>query len=56
MVERIIEVIIHDVVNVNDMQFEFTPGHGTTDAIFILRKFRKNALERIVIFTLHLLT
>ena len=37
VVERIFEVIIHDVVNVDDMQFGFLPGRGTTDAIFILR-------------------
>ena len=53
VVERIINVIIRDVVNVDDMQFGFMLERGTTDAILI---FRKNTSERIVIFTLHLLT
>ena len=37
VVERITEVIIHDVVNVDDMQFGFMPVSGKTDTIFILR-------------------
>ena len=36
VVERIIEVIIRDVVNVNDMQFGFMPGCGAIEAILIL--------------------
>ena len=55
VVERIIEVIIRAVVNVDDMQFRFMPGRGTTNAIFILRQIQESTSERIVIFTLHLL-
>ena len=55
VVERIIEVIIRAVVNVDDMQFGFMPGRGTTNAIFILRQIQESTSERIVIFTLHLL-
>ena len=40
-VEGIIEVIIRDVVNVIDIQFWFIPGHGTADAIFILRQIQE---------------
>ena len=37
MVERIIEKHITSQVSIDEMQFGFMPGRGTTDAIFILR-------------------
>ena len=37
------------VVNVDDTHFGSIFGHGTTDAIFILRQTRKNTLEKVVI-------
>ena len=46
MVERIIEVIIRDVVNVDDMQFGFMPGRGTTPAIFILGQIQKKYIGK----------
>ena len=56
IVELIIEVSIRDVVNVDDIQFGFMTGRGTTDTIFILRQIQENTSERIVIFILHPLT
>ena len=41
MVEQIIEVITCDEVNVDDMQFGFMTGRGTTDTIFILRHIQE---------------
>ena len=38
--EQIIETINWNVVNVNDMQFGFMPGHEATDVIFILRQIQ----------------
>ena len=38
VVGRIIKDIIRNVVNVDDMQFGFMLGRGTTDAIFPLRQ------------------
>ena len=56
IVELIIEVSIRGVVNVDDIQFGFMTGRGTTDTIFILRQIQENTSERIVIFILHPLT
>ena len=36
-IERVIEKIIREIISIDDMQFGFMPGRGTTDAIFILR-------------------
>ena len=40
VVKRITEVTIRDAVNVDDMQYAFKAGHGTTDTIFILRQIQ----------------
>ena len=40
VVERITEVTIRDAVNVDDMQYAFKAGHGTTDTNFILRQIQ----------------
>ena len=40
VVGRIIKDIIRNVVNVDDMQFGFMLGRGTTDAIFPLRQIQ----------------
>ena len=55
-VERIVKDIIRNVVNVDDRQFGFMLGRGTTDAIFNLGQIQENTSQRIVIFTLPLLT
>ena len=38
-IERVIEKIIREI-SIDDMQFGFMPGRGTTDAIFILRQLQ----------------
>ena len=38
VLERVVEVMIRDIVDLDSMQFGFHPGRGTTDAIFILRQ------------------
>ena len=38
IVEKILEKRIKTLVEVDDMQFSFMPGKGTTDALFIVRK------------------
>ena len=46
VVERVVEKIIREQVNINDMQFGFMPGKGTTDAIFILRQLQEKYLAK----------
>ena len=44
--ERVLEVRIREQVNINDMQFGFMPGKGTTDAIFITRQVQEKHLAK----------
>ena len=41
IVERVQEKRIGELVKVDDMQFGFMPGKGTTDALFILRRMQE---------------
>ena len=44
--ERVLEARIRSSVNINDMQFGFMPGKGTTDAIFIVRQVQEKFLAK----------
>ena len=46
VVERVIERRLRSKVVINDMQFGFRPGKGTTDAIFIVRQMQERYLEK----------
>ena len=39
--ERIIEKRLRSRVELNDMHFGFSPGKGTTDAIFVVRQMQE---------------
>ena len=41
IVERVLERRIRTLINLNEMHFEFMPGKGTWDAIFIVRKMQE---------------
>ena len=41
ILEKALESRIRQIVELDEMQFGFTPGRGTTDAIFIVRQLRE---------------
>ena len=44
VLERIVDGLIRQVVSINDSQFGFVPGRGTTDAIFVVRQLQEKYL------------
>ena len=40
-VERIVDCLIRQLVSIDDSQFGFVPGRGTTDAVFVVRQLRE---------------
>ena len=44
LVEHVLEIQIRKIININEMQFGFIPGRGTTDAIFIIRQLQEKYL------------
>ena len=46
IVEKVLEKRIRVLVEVDNMQFGFMPGRGTTDALFILRSMQKVYREK----------
>jgi len=46
VLERVIEKRVRSKVCINDMQFGFRPGRGTTDAIFIVRQIQERFVEK----------
>ena len=45
VVERVIEKIMRESIVIDDMEFGFMPGCGTTDAIFIVRQLQEKVLD-----------
>ena len=44
ILERIVDGLIRQVVSIEDSQFGFVPGRGTTDAIFVVRQLQEKYL------------
>ena len=40
VLERIVDGLIRQLLSINDSQFGFVPGRGTTDAIFVVRQLQ----------------
>ena len=46
VLEQIVETQIRSSIKIDDMQFGFMPGSGTTDAIFIVRQLQEKFLAK----------
>ena len=46
ILERILESIIREQIDIDSMQYGFMPGRGTTNAIFILRQMQEKYLGK----------
>ena len=46
IVEKVPERRMWRMVKVDEMQFGFMPGKGTTDAVFILRRLEEEYLDK----------
>ena len=44
ILERIVDSLIRQLVSIDDSQFGFVPGRGTTDAIFFVRQLQEKYL------------
>ena len=44
ILERIVDGLIREVVSIDDSQFGFVPGRGTTDTIFVVRQLQEKYL------------
>ena len=44
ILERIVDGLLKQLVSIDDSQFGFFPGRGTTDAIFIVRQLQEKYL------------
>ena len=44
VIMRIIDSLIRQVVTIDESQFGFVPGRGTTDAIFVIRQLQEKHL------------
>ena len=46
VIERVLAKRVREQINVDNMQFGFTPGKGTTDAIFIIRQIQEKFQQK----------
>ena len=50
VLERIVDVLIRQLVSIDDSQFGFVPGRGTTDVVFVVRQLQEKYLAANKIF------
>jgi len=49
ILERVVEARVGKIVKIDNMQFGFMAGKGTTDAIFIVRQLQQKYLTKKII-------
>ena len=46
VLERVVDDVLRQIVNIVNSQFGFVPGRGTTDAIFVVRHLEEKYLAQ----------
>ena len=46
IVERVLQIWIREIVNINSMQLGFMPGRGTTDALFVVQRMHEEFRDK----------
>ena len=46
VIERVIDKLLRERIDIDEMQFGFVPGRGTTDAIFLLRQLQEKVFGK----------
>ena len=46
VIERVIDKLLRERIDIDEMQFGFVPGRGTTDAIFLFRQLQEKYLGK----------
>merc|ERR1712121_463041 len=47
VMEHLIGELIREIINIDEMQYAFVKGQGTTDAIFIIRQLQEKYLSKV---------
>ena len=50
ILEKVLNRRIRNIVHIDNMQFGFSPGKGTTDAMFVIRQAQEKRLEKNKVF------
>ena len=44
--ERILDQRLRDIIPIDEMQFGFSPGKGTTDAVSVVKQVQEKLMEK----------